>query len=132
MKLEDLWIIPDPEESIRTPTVTLKEIAYQLSRKTNRVLSGRVGRTSIPRADLIVITLYVEAPALRNYSVEVLKVSHALFDAYPSHVESSINDLENQVNSEDELYDVVEKIIQSEEMIKILRALLNESQSATS
>ena len=132
MSLADLWEIPEADESIKTPTATLKEIAYYLSGKTDRVLSAHVRRSSVPSLEKVRITLHVVAPALHNYSVEVLRVEHRLFEAYPSVVQSSINDMRHIVDSESELLQVVENIIQSEEMIKILRALLIESQSGVS
>ena len=129
MSHTSLWRIPEKAETTRTPTTALKEQAVFLSRQTNRILRADVTRYAMTRSGEVKVSLFVVAPSLNDYAVEVLEVRHGLFDTYPSHVESSINDIEEEVFSEEALLGVVETILHSEEMAKILRSLLSESQS---
>lgn len=128
MATANLWRIPEEAESARTPTVILKELANHLAGLTDRVLIARVSRSALTRTSTISISLYVVAPSLDDYSVEILNLRHPLLKSYPSSVRSSINDLNQDVNSEEELLEAVEKILSSQEMSNILRSLLNESQ----
>lgn len=127
----NLWKIPRAAENVRTPTIALKEQASLLSTLTDRILEAQVTRFALTSIGKISVSLLVKAPALRGYTIEVLELTHDMFGAYPSLVESSINDIEQEVYSEIELMAVVEEILHSEEMSKILNSLLSESQSET-
>lgn len=129
MSNTSLWNIPKRAETTRTPTTALKEQAVFLSRQTNRLLRADVNRLILTHSGEVVVSLYVVAPSLNEYAVEVLEVRHNLFESYPSVVKSSINDIEREVFSEEELMDVVATILNSKEIANILGSLLSEAQS---
>lgn len=125
MTVKNLWKLPENTTAERTPTVILSEQAPFLAKMTNELIRSNVSRRISRRT--ISVRLYVEAPALDYYTAQVLEVQHDFISPFPSHVRSSIDGTRENVESEDELLDVVKKILESEEMQDLLSSLLRES-----
>ena len=126
MTVNNLWKLPENITSERTPTVILFEQAPFLAKMTNELIRAHVSRRIL--SNTVSVTLRIEAPALENYTVHVLNVQHDFLSPFPSRVRSSINGIRENVESEDELLDVVRNVLESEEMQNMLSSLLRESQ----
>lgn len=127
MTVENLWKLPEDVSNVRTPTVILSEQVPFIAEMTNQLIRAYLSR-GLVRGTTVSVTLRIEAPALQNYSVHVLNVKHDFASSFPARVRSRFGDLTEDVESEDEMVDVVRNILQSEEMQKILSSLLRESQ----
>ncbi len=126
MTVENLWKLPENTATERTPTAILSEQAPFLAKMTNELIRAHVSRR-ITAKDAVSVNLIVEAPALGSYRVFVLNVQHDLISPFPSRIRSHINEMSEEVESEDELLDVLRNILESEEMQKMLSSLLRES-----
>ena len=96
---------------------------------TDEVLEGEVRRSAAFRdPSRVEADLYILAPALRRYRVKVLSVNYALTDAYPARVSSSIDEGEWDAKSEADLESILEEILSSCNVRKVIFSLITESQ----
>jgi len=125
MTVKNLWKLPEDTPTERTPTVILSEQAPFLAKMTNELIRADVSRRITD--NIVSVNLQIEAPALGSYRVYVLNVKHDFISPFPSRIRSSISGISENVESEDELLDVVKRILESEEMQEMLSSLLRES-----
>ncbi len=129
MTHQNLWGNLESVDPVRTPTVILQEQAGLLGQLTNEILEGEVSRSPVHRKpNSIAATLYVVAPALKNYAVRILSIEYTLAVAYPALVYNSMDDDERQAKSEEELVGILGEILSSENVRKIISSLIAESQ----
>ena len=125
MTVKNLWKLPENVSLERTPTIILSEQAPLLAKMTNELIRAHVSRRAF--RSTISTTLRVEAPVLDHYTVDVLEARHHFLSPFPSSVRSGIPEIKEDVESEEELVEVVKRILESEEMQKLLGSLLRES-----
>ena len=110
----------------RTPFLILQEQADLLQGATNEILAGRVRREMTGRT--VEAPLYVVAPALQHYHVEILEISYDASIVYPVQVRASLSGETLDVSSEDHLKEVLGEILTSDQVRTILANLISESQ----
>jgi len=76
MATQDLWGEFPLEETVRTPLAILREQATLLGQKTENVLQGRVSLGRSRSGNEFVASLYIEAPALDDYSYLALTIRY--------------------------------------------------------
>ena len=76
------------------------------------------------------IFAYMEivAPALRSYSIEILRLNYTASELYPVSVGSRVSDREGEASTEDELREELREILTSNEVRSIISSLIAESQ----
>ena len=112
----------------RTPSLVLGEQASLLQGATNEILLGRTHRNVLRAGSLVVVALQVIAPALQQYSVEILQLSYKASMPYPVSVRDVFSDSDGTAESEHELRDMLRQILTSDEVRTILASLIAESQ----
>jgi len=139
---KDLWgNIPDPAPD-PTPRAILREQADLLSSRTNQVLLGVVKANTNPGNELWA-TLSIRAPFLNKYEIDLIDIAHPIL-IYPVTVYSKFLTLPEAerperagfvelpsitCNNREEFVRAVANVLQSEEVHKIIGALLTQSKS---
>jgi hypothetical protein len=106
---------------VRPPRQVLEELASSLRQKADYALSFEVvTSTSDERA---MHSLRVSVRRL-DYELEVISVSHKVLELYPVRVSGLLLPAVRQVNSEDELFDVLADAFNSDRAKEIMGTLL--------
>jgi hypothetical protein len=108
----------------------MKEVASELTRRTDNLLRGHVtSRRPTYDRSLLIIRLSIIAPVLDNYEIEVATYSQPL-DLYPGQLVSDILQLSKVILSEGELISSLKDQLSEPKMQKIIASLLSQSKSA--
>jgi hypothetical protein len=126
MSANSMWGDLDEFANIKTPKMVLEEQARLLTEATGSVLQGEVDVD--PLGTSFVITLNVLAPALGRHRYALLRVQHDL-NLYPLEVKDNIQNASHTCESEEGFLSVLEKILSSAEVRKILGTLISQSRS---
>jgi hypothetical protein len=125
---KNLWGELPADAELRTPTQLLKEQASALSDATRGALEGVVSVAH--QQEKFVITLSILAPALENYSYEVLYVEHPLqmypLKVVPSYARYMVSEHIACAN-EAELEAAVQQVLQSRRVRQVVTTLLAHS-----
>lgn len=137
----DLWPDNLGEESGRAPAAILREQARHLENKTNKMLTGRIEPSYLPKVtvmekfggdeDLFMYEFHLEAPVLDYYRNNLLTIFHGI-DLYPViiHTNETIRkDISRDVlnitaDNEEEFLDILKKIFRSEKTVTIINSIL--------
>lgn len=131
-KIRNLWGNLPVENNIRTPYLILKEQASLLTEATNGLLIGNVDRETLTNNSKydFECMLEIRVPSIDNYSISILEVYYPVFNIYPSLVINKIVDSKQyNCDTEEDLYTVLEQILSSTEVKRIISSLLNEIRS---
>ena len=124
MCAKNMWGKLDDLEPIKTPTLILKEQGTLLFNATNGVLFGK---TILETAgDKFFITFDIIAQYLNEYRYTLLTVRHGL-DVYPLKVGDKVHNVEYSCETEERFVEIVEHILSSTEVRKIIQTLISQS-----
>lgn len=124
MAEKHLWGNLENIATVRTPKEILSEQASHLYIATGYKLQGQIRERS--SGSKFLVSLDIVAPALDNYSYEVLRAIYDL-DVYPVNVRDVANGKDYEVKNEKEFLDVIEKILSSPEVHKVISVLISQS-----
>ena len=127
MTVQNLWGSLDELDNIRSPAVILQEQAALLGKLTNELLEGVVKRQSEPRHNRFEALLYVVAPALGPYRIQILEISYSLEKTYPVMFRETLDGRISRVDNEAILLKKLEQFLSSERVRKVLATLISES-----
>jgi hypothetical protein len=124
---EDLWGNLDVNISMQVPLTILKEQAAFLANRTSGLLEGNI---EVETADdgQMQLDFWLIAPALSYYKTLLLRVKHPAA-IYPLAIARAGEWNWKQSNTEQEFTSNLEKILQSPETQKIVRALVAQSKA---
>lgn len=130
MSAESLWGSLEGIDTVRTPSMILQEQARLLGQLTNEVLEGKVKRD--PLVDMrennnVKVTLYIVAPALQGYRVKTLDLEYSYATAYPVIVNNSLDGGEWTARHENELKEILKRILTSHSVTNVIATLISES-----
>jgi len=128
MKTKNLWGNFEDLENIRTPLAILREQGELLTASTNGVLEGRISSNKDLYGKGFLVTLFIVAPTLNEYSREVLRVTHPL-TFYPLRVTSDFTDSPIQCETEEDFIRGLEGILSSGKVRNIIQSLIAQSES---
>ena len=131
MSAESLWGSLEDIDTVRTPSMILQEQAGLLGKLTNEVLEGRVGRDIVQDENKMFVSLYVVAPAIQRYSVQILSLNYSYATAYPVIVLDSIKRRQRQANTEDDLLSILKDILSSSHVRNVIATLIAESRMSS-
>ena len=118
--VENLWGELPPQAEITTPLSILRNQAVALQKLTQGVLEGKI-ITNQTRSGEMMHDLRIAVPALGNYSVEVLTVTHDPL-LYPARVTDPEGAFE-MANNVEQLRAALKSVLQSERARKLVSAL---------
>lgn len=127
-KIKNLWGDLPLEDNIRTPYVILKEQASLLTEATNGLLIGTVSRRkySMKSQDGLECILEIKVPSINNYSIAIVAIWYPI-TLYPSIITSLVtDDKEKECHTEEEMDQVLGKILSSKGVKRIISGLLTE------
>ena len=122
----DLWGNIDTEAPSRTPVSILKEQATLLGRKTGNVLEARVETANL--GEMFLHKLVLVAPALDNYTFELLKFYHPI-QLYPVSPDSSAPMPRELLPDEESFVKWLGAKLSSAETHRVIANLLSQSRS---
>lgn len=123
---KNLWGELPLAEVIRTPATILREQATLLTEMTKGILEGEItsGRTQ----NKLYHRLSIVAPSLDGYSYSILYATHNII-TYPCTVLDEADNTIAECDNEQEFISVIEKILSSATVHKIVSALLSQSKA---
>ena len=140
--MQDLWAEDIGTETIKMPVAVLREQASFLGSKTQNIVLAEVVSLSEGHGKDIefVCRFNLKAPALGNYSYTLFFINHGI-DPYPLRMfldgtvakelgwtdEYAHTTDERWIISEDELLEILEKILKAERTKHVIRALRDQS-----
>lgn len=127
MEEKNLWGNLENIEKVKTPIGILREQGALLTDATSGILEGTV--TLKKSYETIYANLYIVAPALDNYSYEIVNLSYSPKQLYPVRVGSTFLDKYEECKSEETFCKVLEKILSSTEASKIIQSLISQCES---
>lgn len=128
MPLRNLWgEIPQPEE-IRTPYTIIREQAALLEEVTDGILQGRVRKVQDEDTKSFTYFLDILAPALDDFVFRVLMIRYEI-TLYPVAVKDFVNDMNDECDTEERFVEVLEKILGSDEMKRVISGLMSQIKS---
>ena len=127
MEEKNLWGNLENIEKVKTPIGILREQGALLTDATSGILKGTV--TLNESYGSIDARLYIVAPALDNYSYEIANLSYSPKELYPVIVNSTFLDKYEECKSEETFCKVLEKILSSPEVSKIIQSLISQCES---
>ena len=119
---KNLWGELPNAETIRTPYTILKEQASILSEITNGLLIGEVV-VNIQKENFLAMTLRIKAPSLNNYTYSVVDVQQPI-QLYPVGIRNLIKNTWTEYSSEEEFENALGQILSSQEVKRVISALL--------
>ena len=131
MSAESLWGSLEGIDTVRTPSMILQEQAGLLGKLTKEVLEGRVGRDIVNDDNRMIVSLYVVAPAIQRYSVQILGLDYNYAKVYPVIVFDSIRGRRRQANTENELLSFLKDTLSSSHVKNVIATLIAESQMSS-
>jgi hypothetical protein len=130
MSNNDLWPELSPDLNFETPYSILREQAMFLSQKTNRLLDATVGHPMKASGTDFEIVLYVRAPLLNNYSIEILDVLYPV-EMYPLSISTEFVDYLIKANEPTDFKNKLSMILSSQKVKDILQTLLIQSRQVS-
>ncbi len=134
-KIKNLWGDLPVEKNIRTPYIILKEQASILTEATNGILVGNVLKKanddeSNPQVTCV---LEIKVPSINNYSISIVGLLYPMLTIYPAKIMNIVKDtiVNDNCQNEESIHEFLGKILSSEEVRRIISALLNEARSDT-
>lgn len=129
-KIKSLWGDLPTESSVRTPYVILKEQASILTEATNGLLFGHVSRKSIQEENYSNYDFHcwldIEVPSINNYSISIVEIKYPI-DIYPLEIYSPVvGGKPDKCHSEEKASKVLEQILSSAQVKRIILGLLSE------
>lgn len=125
-KIQNLWGDLPLEDSVRTPSVVLREQASLLTEATNGLLIGNVTRRSTPDSSNLISTLEIIVPSLNNYSISIAEIKYPITTMYPLTVISHVKDYSEECQTEEEIERVLGGILSSQSVKTIISGLLSQ------
>jgi len=130
MTSTNLWGKFESRVPERTPTTVLREQAKALQEMTKGILSGQV--SVVGKGQSFEIELSIVAPAINDYRFDVVKVRHDP-RLYPLQVWRAWEGYNPRAvircQSQDEFEEALASILQSEEVVKVIGALIAQSRA---
>ena len=126
MAAKDMW--GDFQiEAIRTPVQILREQAAALGPKTRNLVIAEVNTSArnVFEGKTFEHYLTLVVPSLDDYRYLLLSLSHNI-ELYPVRVESLANDVQIDVASEEQLNEVLQKILSAPKTKNIISSLLGQ------
>lgn len=120
MQSENLWGDLSDLALVRTPKSLLKEQGDYLTKATNGLLIGVVHEEST--VDNFWYDLNVKVPTLNNYVYTILSLRHGI-ELYPTNVMSRSLPEAEQCNDEEELKQIISKVLSSNDVRYVLSRL---------
>lgn len=127
MEEKNLWGNLENIEKVKTPVGILREQGALLTEATSGILEGKVNlhiSYGTLSADLNIV-----APALDNYSYEIVSLSYNPKQLYPVSVGSTFMVQYEECKTEESFYKVLEKILSSPKVQKIIQSLISQCES---
>jgi hypothetical protein len=131
MSSKNLWGDVTSAAPVRTPTTILKEQATALTEMTKGTLFGKVN-VSTDLEGGFEILLSIIAPAINNYTFEVVLVEHGI-ELYPAKMVAAWDRFkpgkEVKCKNEDELTDALGRILGSDQVTRVIMSLISQSKA---
>lgn len=131
MSSKNLWGDLTSAVPVRTPTTILKEQATALTEMTKGTVFGKV-KVSTSTGGGFEILLYIIAPAINNYTFEVVFVEHGI-ELYPAKVvpawDRYTSAKQVKCKNEDELTDALGRILGSDQVTRVIMSLISQSKA---
>jgi hypothetical protein len=124
--IPDLWPTTLTKPVIRTPLAILREQGEFLARKTEGLLRALVRTTNLDGT--FVHVFYLHAPALDDYTYRLFEVRHPI-QFYPLTITADRLNGRYEAASERELMDYLRTILGAEPTLKVIGALLAQSEA---
>jgi len=126
---DTFWVIPDVS-TIRTPLIIMREVASELTRRTEGLLRGHVtsNRPRFAKSQLV-LRLSIIVPALDNYEIAVATYSQPM-EIYPGQLVSEILETNYVISSEEELVSGLKDLLAEPKVQKVIASLLSQSKTA--
>jgi hypothetical protein len=130
---EDLWPTDIAVDKVQTPVSILRAQAARLGQKTRNLVEGRVD--TLAREGRIYHRLKLVAPALDNYTYDLLRISHRA-TIYPIRVddepERNVNERpvparRKLLRTEEEFVKWLRSALASEQTRRVVEALVSQS-----
>lgn len=134
MAVKSLWGDLPAVEDVDTPASLLREQAEALAEATQNLLRGEVktsSHTELPKQHLS-HTLSIIAPALNNYKIEIVTLSHEAV-VYPVSVKNLLgnqNAFPERCGDLEQLQAALAGVLQSHVVRKVMASLLAQSKQA--
>ena len=128
MAVENLWGDLPLDDIQPTPLAILKTQAIALEEQSRGLLTGRVNTTSginSEEKEVFIHIFSLLAPALGNYSVEVLRAVHPI-ELYPVRLRDSMSDRIVVAHDDAGLKEQVGRILQSDRLRQVIKSLLSQ------
>jgi len=137
----DLWPDNLGAGSGKAPAAILREQARHLDNKTNKMVTGRIEPSYLPRVtvkdkfgtdeDLFMYEFHLEAPVLDYYGNILFTIFHGI-DLYPViiHIDEAIkkelseNALNLAADNEEEFLDLLKRIFNCDKTVTIINSIL--------
>ena len=124
-KIKNLWGDLPIEDNVRTPYIILKEQASILTKATNGLLIGEVTKRRLA-GDYTECNLIIKVPSINNYTISIVNMIYPAI-IYPLKVKGDFTkNIAAECNTEEELENVLHKILSSAEVKRIVSGLLSE------
>jgi len=127
MTSDNLWGELPNIENISTPISILKKQAVFLGKMTNRILEGKID-TGGQSAAGIKADLDIIAPALDNYYITILTISHGIA-LYPVDITDHVNQKALVTVDEKDFIETLKSILGSDKVKQVIASLLINSKA---
>lgn len=127
MEAKNLWGNLKDLKKLKTPLGILREQGALLTDSTGGILEGRVSLNTSYRSARA--TLDIIAPALDNYSYQILELSYSPEQLYPVRVSSNFLEKSLKPQSEEGFCKALEKILSSPDVRKLVKNLISQCES---
>lgn len=114
-------------KTIPTPREYLQEQADKLYKVTDYILQAKVQSQSKPHLRELAYRLDIVAPRINNYTKEIIAIQHDL-EPYPLIVTDYVNDKEYECADESNFLEILETILSSLKVRKLIESLISHSQ----
>lgn len=122
--MPNLWGQLPEYPKITTPVTLLNEQAAALQEMTKGMLAGEVARGT--QGQTISYVFRIVAPALGNYRVQLITLSHGVI-SYPCSLTDNINGNQSfMIKDESELIGMLKKILTSDKVRTTISQLLSQ------
>ena len=129
MDEKNLWGNLEEIQIVRTPTAIVKEQAQILTAKTKDILRGEVVQQAAATG-WFSVRLDIVVPTLNFYTYSVAKVMHPI-TLYPATIADLISNKNYEVNDEEEFIIILQSILSSDDMKRILTILISQAKTST-
>ena len=124
METRNLWGESFKPEPIRTPSIILREQASLVGKLTEYMLDANVDRDRTN--DYIRLDLSINAPALENYTYNVLSVTYDIHKIYPLTIRNQQTYKSQECSNEEEFVEALHSILSSDQVKKVIVNLLSQ------